>query len=151
MTEITEKWARTAAAGAELDRVVLMGFLGWDRHVFDDEAKPRESPIVSLAVPGWPSPDAPDSIFCTDDRDRRRCSWRYPHPVSTRWEFAGPLLEAMNSLPRIKRIEARHAMNDVMECRMRIRRPTVIDLIPLDTARACAVLVAWSTQRTRDL
>ena len=40
MTEITEKWARSALAGPELDRAVLMGFLGWIRHEFDDKAKP---------------------------------------------------------------------------------------------------------------
>ena len=67
-TETTEKWARHAPAGAELDRVVAgwMGRDGW----------------LLYAPENWLEPG------CEGLQ-------KIPKPFSTSWVAAGPLLEAM--------------------------------------------------------
>lgn len=112
MNNITEKWARTAPAGPELDRVCAewMGFsIGetrdWRHHV--------------STKAGW-----------------KACS------PSTRWSDAGPLLEAMDSMTLsvwndLSVIEY-SAANSIIKGSLHISAPTP----QLAIARACAVLVA---------
>lgn len=96
MNNVTEKWARTAPAGPELDRVVA-GWMGLRPHrgvtiTVDGEDRPLWSahnpwehlcskPGLELASGGGDRHDAIGEIM--------------PPPFSTDWSAAGPLLEAM--------------------------------------------------------
>ena len=132
MTAITEKWARTAAAGAELDRVVAGSGILTTEEMFQIPGKwalPTELPPYSNPL----NNSGP--------------------PFSTSWSAAGPLLEAISPPWSL-------SPNEDGGFIMLPYRMTVLNIVGgnrytwpraedpcLAIARACAVLVARGITR----